>query len=130
MKKIFFLLIFCLSISLSQTQIFTQDASNKYKNYTAATTGDTLITRAAKPSGSSIRHQLLGSYLVGISINTAVTSDTVIIKNGTGVVATIILGTVTNSLPMYVPMPTNLDTSLIVVKKKTSDITVFYQTRR
>lgn len=138
MKKLLFLLIFCLSYSFAQTQIFTQDASNKYKYYSAATTGDTLVTKTAAPSGSSIVNPSMGgAYLVGIMIGKPVSMDTIIIKNGVGTVATIILDSVYTAVPSYhagipyfIPIPTRLDTSLIYIQKKASLVTLIYQTRK
>ncbi len=138
MKKLLFLLIFCLSISFSQTQIFTQDASNKYKYHSSATTGDTLVIKTAAPSGSSITNPSMGgAYLVGLLIGSPVSKDTLIIKNGVGTVATIILDSVYTAVPSYhagvpyfIPIPTRLDTSLIYIQKKASLVTVIYQTRK
>ena len=123
MKRILILALLCLfafSIALAQTGTVDPNRTNSWKNYTAATTGDTVTSRDAKGNTP---------YLVSLVFNTNVGSDTVIIKDATRTVLTLIHP---STAPAAFTLPVNalLDTSLILVKKKTSNVTLIYRTRR
>lgn len=129
MKTILFLLVF-LSVGFSQQPVKTENAQNKYKNYTALTTGDTIYTFASAASGSSIRHSTMSSgYIVGLFIGSPVASDTIIIKNGVGQVLMLIQPS-TGMIPQYYPVGIRVDTSLIYIQKKASVSTLIYRTER
>ena len=129
MKKLILMLLLGVSFALSQTQIFTQDANTRYKNYTAATAGDTLITKAAQASGGGVLYPEYKGYIVGVFMGTPIPTDTVTILNGVGIVARTIVP-YTDTIPRFYPIGALVDTSLIVTKKKTGNTTVLFQTRR
>jgi hypothetical protein len=112
MKKLIwiFLLLLIPIIAKSQT-------SNKYYHKSAVTAGDTLYTKGT----ASVR----GGWLSRIVFGSCTASDTTIIKNGVGVVDTIVFGA-TAPNPFFLEYNCRLDTSLILVKKKTSRVTVIY----
>jgi hypothetical protein len=126
MKRLTIILFLLIPlISYSQNVVKTETTSNKYKNETAATTGDTLArVGVTTDAGGNIIH---GSFLVGVLIGTHVASDTLIFKNGLGTVSTMILGSTASGTPLFVPIQARCDTSIIFIKKKTSDATVIYR---
>ena len=129
MKKIFLLFIALSCLAYSQTQINTQDVNTRYKYYSAATTGDTLVLNSAAASGSSIPYSPYRAFIVGVLVGNPIARDTITILNGVGTVATIITP-YQDTLPRYYQLGARLDTSLIIVKKKASGTTVFFQTQR
>lgn len=66
-----------------------------------------------------------GSYVVGIMFGEPVASDTVIIKNGRGTVATVV--NTTDVKPYYLPIEARCDTSIIFIQKKASKTTFIYR---
>jgi hypothetical protein len=119
-------LVVISSIVYSQTSVRTEAGSNLYTRRVTATTGDTVFTLAAKASGSSIKHEEVTGYAVRLVIGVPVASDTTTLLNGVGTFYRLIQ-------PASAPFVTNvelgarLDTSLIIVQKKTSDITLIYR---
>jgi len=128
MKRVLFaVLSLCLfaSFSFAQLAVRTETASNKYKYRVTATTGDTIYTHASLGDSSSGVHGVFG-YVVGVLFGSPVASDTVIIKNGLGTVATIIQPE-TGMVPLFYPIGAKLDTSLIFIQKKASATTLIYR---
>jgi len=112
-----------------QQAVRTESASNLYANYTTAVT-DTIFTKATKPLGSNIRHDNVTGQIVRIVFNTITASDTIQIKNGSGSVGQVVFGLTPPAYPLAIDFDTRVDTSLVVIKKKTSDITVIYRVLR
>ncbi|MBE3139917.1 MAG: hypothetical protein IMZ53_04945, partial [Thermoplasmata archaeon] len=112
MKKILWIFLLVLIPIL-----VTAQTSNTYWRADTAVTSKTLYT-----NGTS---SVVGGWLDRISFGVCVASDTVIIRNGVDTVANIILGS-TAPAPFTIQYGCRLDTSLIIIKKKTSDITVIY----
>lgn len=123
-----FLLVFP-ALLFSQASVRTEAASNRYKNYSAATTGDTLFTKAAAVNGSAIPTANTGvsGYIERLVVGTAVASDTLILKNGLGTVLQVILAS-SGQLPVSIEVGARLDTSLVYVQKKASNVSVIYRT--
>lgn len=115
MKRILFLLVVCSSFAVSQVAVKTEVASQRYWHSSAATTGDTLTYSTLNTTGR---------FLGTVVINTAVSQDTIIFKNGTGTVATIIFTSSPPVIPLSLEYNVRCDTSLILIKKKASDITI------
>jgi len=115
MKKLLFLVLLCSTVALSQTQVFDQNASNKFIHYKTNVALTNIFT--------------VPTYLVGIVINTHVTNDVMTVRAGTDTVAHIVLGATALTYPVFVPLSTNVDT-LSFSKSSTSDVTIIYQTRR
>ena len=135
MKNFFLLMFLVPMLVMSQAPVRTEDASNRYKNYSAATTGDTIFVSASSIAvGSSIPNYNTAGYLVGLLIGLPVSKDTIQIKNGLGTVFYTILDStytgepnVRYTTPIYIPLHTRLDTSLIYIQTKTSNVTLFYR---
>jgi len=134
MKTIIFLILVSFMMAFSQSSVRTETASNKYKYYSTAQTGDTLFTKAAAVSGSSIPDVNTVGALVGIVIGTPVSKDTITILNGVGTVFQTILDSVYTgapnvryTFPLSISLPARLDTSLIYIQKKTSSVTLIYR---
>lgn len=115
MKHVLFLLLLPAFL-YSQTSVRTESTSNLYKYHSALTAGDTIVT----VGGSTY-----GAYVVGIVFGEPVASDTVIIKNGVGVVVTIV--NTTDVKPYYLPLEMRCDTSIIYIQKKASKATIIYR---
>ena len=115
--------IFCFA----QSPVRTEEASNRYKHYTAATTGDTLVIKGIKPVGSSIVYDATaGAYVVGILVSEGVVSDTLILKNGTGLVVQIVLASSAPLATRY-DIGARVDTNLVYIQKKGSKTTLFFR---
>jgi hypothetical protein len=127
MKRVFFIILFIPMFLYSQQAVKTESAGGKYKNYISSTSGDTLITQAPTVTGSSILYTGMSGFVVGVLVGSPVASDTIIIKNGVGVVAQIILPA-SGLSPYYIPIGARVDTSLIFTQKKTSNTTLIYRT--
>lgn len=101
----------------AQTAVKTEAVSNLYKNYSAATAGDTLNT---------VKTTSEKQYLVGIIISAPVASDTIIVKNGTGTVVNLIEPAAAPFV-YYLPIGCHVDTSIVYIQKKTSNATLIYR---
>ncbi len=119
-----FVLLSCLAYS--QVSVRTEDASNLYYHRSTATAGDTIFTKAAQASGGGVDHVGVTGYVVRLSIGIPVASDTIILKNGAGTIYQLIQPSDT-AFVYGAELGTRLDTSLVVVQKKTSDITLIYR---
>jgi len=112
---LFALLCLCATI-YAQQSAFTENAYNKYKHYNTAGV-DSFITTANT------------AFLVSLTFNTCVASDTVIIRNGLDTVAAVKWGaTAPTAFTLF--YNTQLDTSLIVTRKGTTDFLLTYRRRR
>jgi hypothetical protein len=126
---IFVLLLFLVPISVyGQLSVRTEQATNRYSHRVTATTGDTVFQKAVAVSGTSIKTGNTGvtGYVERLLIGVPVASDTTTILNGAGTVYRLIQPA---SAPFVtsVELGTRLDTSLIIVQRKTSDITLIYR---
>lgn len=136
MKPFLFLLGLIPLAYLFQTAVKTETASNKYVYHSALTVGDTIFTKAAAVTGSSVlsANTAVTGELVGLSITEPVSRDTIILKNGAGTIVQIVLDSVyttaRSTAPLFLPFPTRLDTSLIFIQKKGSKSTLFYRITR
>jgi hypothetical protein len=128
MKRMCFVLIlFLLPYALlAQANVRTEAAQNKYEVYSAATTLDTIVVKAALGDSCTAIYKGRTAYLVGVFIGSPVASDTVTIKNGAGTVTQIILPSSGNA-PAYYQFGVRLDTSLVYSQKKASHVTVIYR---
>ena len=68
-------------------------------------------------------------FFVGLTVNTSVAADSIIIRSGTvaDTVAIIVFGASPPAYPFYVQYGVKVD-SLVTIKKKGSDITLIYRT--
>jgi hypothetical protein len=112
MKKLLWMFLLLIIPVIVEAQ-----TSNKYHSRLGATAGDTLYTNGT----ASVK----GGWLENIVFATCVASDTIIIKNGVGVVDTIRWGA-TAPDPFSLEYRCRLDTSLIFIKKANSNVTVIY----
>jgi hypothetical protein len=137
MKNLLLLFVLLPLLAMSQAPVKTEAASNRYKFYNAATTGDTVFTSATSvASGSSIENYGVRGYLVGALVGTPVSNDTLIIKGGSGVVSQVVLDSTTTitggntkyTMPFFIPIGVKLDTMLIYIQKKTSSVTLIFRT--
>lgn len=130
MKRILFILglsVSMLTLGVAQMSVRTETTSNLYKYYSAATTGDTLYTTAAQVNGGGVDYvSQQGGSVVGILIGEPVASDTTILKNGEGTIATIVQ-LASGAVPAYYPIPARADTSLIFIQKKASKTTLIFR---
>jgi hypothetical protein len=133
MKRfLFFTLFMFLTTTLSQSQlnVKTEASGGKYKNYSSAQVGDTILRASSTVVlGSSTPAVNFGisGYVVGVLIGSPVASDTIIIKNGVGIVTQIILPA-SGLSPYYIPIGARLDTSMIYIQKKASNVSLIYRT--
>lgn len=139
MKNCFLFLLLLPLLVLAQAPVKTENASNRFKFYNAATTGDTVFTSASSvASGSSIANYNTRGYLVGVLIGTPVSKDVITLKGGAGTIAVITLDTVYTAAstgsstryttPIWVPLNVKLDTMLIYIQTKASNSTLFFRT--
>lgn len=116
-----------MSLAFFQQAVRTESGSNLYKNYAALTTGDTVYTKAAQATGGGVDHVGVTGYLVSITFNTTIASDTTQIFNGLGSVGKIITTASPPVLPYTVFYNVRLDTSLVITKTAASNITLAYR---
>jgi hypothetical protein len=130
MKRILFtMILLCVIVSIghSQVSVRTETASDKYVYISAATAGDTVLTNASSiASGSAIRNYNTTGFIVGFAIGSPVASDTIIVKNATETVYTLIQPA-SEPFVRQVAINAMLDSSLIVVQKKASLSTLIYR---
>jgi hypothetical protein len=119
-------LVLITSITYGQVSVRTESASNLYNRRVTATTGDTIFTKAAQASGGGVDHVGVTGYAVRLLIGVPVASDTTTLLNGVGTFYRLIQPA---SAPFVtsVELGARLDTSLIIVQRKTSDITLIYR---
>jgi len=126
---IYTILLLLIPVTLYTQSVRTETASNKAIYRAALTSGDTIFTTAtSKASGSAIRNINTAGFVVGVLVGEPVASDTIIIMNGAGVVATIVQPS-TGMIPQYYPLQFMMDTSCIFIQKKASKSTLTYRLR-
>lgn len=135
MKKLAFLVLgFCVwQSALSQTAIKTEYASGLFLNHTGTASIDTLydFTRTSA-NGTKVASGVV-VFLDKVTINTAVASDTIIIKEGSSagagrLIGTIILGATPVSGPVTVTYGVKIDSNYVwIQRKKTSDVTSIFR---
>jgi hypothetical protein len=124
---IFVLLLVLVPITTyGQVSVKTQDASNLYYRKIFATAGDTIFQKAAAVSGTAVRFSGVTGFVVGVLVGTPLASDSIFIKNGKDTVTQITMPA-SGLSPYYIPIGARLDTSLIMIKKTTSNVTIIYR---
>jgi hypothetical protein len=69
-----------------------------------------------------------GKYLVGILVGTNIASDSIIVKEGSATLSTMVFGSTASNTPIWIPLNCAIDSaSFSVFKAKASDITVIYR---
>lgn len=117
MKKLIFLFcgFFIWQSALSQTR--TENVRNQIKNSTGTASTDSLSTTSGAVS-----------YLVSVTVNTAIASDSIYVKQGAGQIAKIIFGA-TPPGPFTLFFNTRIDSSYVTIQRlKTSDVTATFRT--
>jgi len=124
MKRALLMLLLVPAFVVAQN-VTTENTRNKFKNFTGTASTDSVSTTASKVK-----------YLVSVSVNTSVASDSIFIKQVTSTGATgapiakIILGSTIVGSPTWIPLNCLVDSAYVTVQRlKTSDVTLIWRDR-
>lgn len=110
MKRIVIILALIFSVSFVMAQ------QNKIKVSSGTADTDSLSTTAFRVA-----------RVVGVAVTLPIAADTIIVSQGAGVIATILVPA-TASNPFYIPLDCAIDSSIVTVqRKKTSHVTTIFR---